>query len=195
MTTATAWEEVKKPTVVLEEDKSVREVWWEGNTDFDLLKQVRSDIDSARRNKDVKTLRVTLMSPGGPVVMIMETARLVRAASDSGLVVEIHARGVIASGGTFLLAAGTPGKRFITKETLVLVHGIQYQGSCYAFVKDPKTEEAKAVNAILNILRDLYVRLTTQPQSLVEKWLTCGEEQVGDGQLAVDLKLADAVEK
>ena len=194
--TASAWDAPKKDIdSAPKDDKSVREVLWEGNTDIDMLKQVRSDLQYARDNKEIKTLRVTLISPGGPVVICIEMARLIRQASDNGLKVEMHGRGIVASCGTFVLAAGTPGLRSITKETLVLVHPPQLMGSCVEYKHEPKTENEKITNAILNLGRDLYARLTGQPIATAEKWLTCGNEQAGDGQLAVDLKLADQLDK
>ena len=60
-----------------------RFVRWEGVTDLDMLKQVRADLDAAVKDR-VKTLRVTLTSPGGPVITSLEIARLVRDASDKG---------------------------------------------------------------------------------------------------------------
>lgn len=188
---AVAWEEPKRDVTV--KDVTIYDVHWEGETDYDFLKMVRNDIERARSNKEIKTLRVVLMSGGGPVVTSWEIARTVRAAADSGLVVEIHGRGLVASGGTFVLAAGTPGRRYITKEAIVLVHGVQSGRGCLAYTKEAKTEDEKLINAVLNIGRDLYIRLTTQTKAVVEKWLTCGNEQAGDGSLAVELKLADIV--
>src|SRR6266481_3817073 len=84
---AIAWESSKQPDDV---DKTVKEVLWEGVCDLDMLHQVRSDLKSAQNDKDIKTLKVTLVSPGGPVVTCLEIARLVRRASDvKKLTVEI----------------------------------------------------------------------------------------------------------
>lgn len=193
-----AWS-VKPPKtekVIAEETKVVR---WEGSTDLDMLKQVRSDLESATaKDSKIKVLKVYLASGGGPVITSLEIARLIRAASDKGLIVEVHGEMLVASGGTFVLAAGTPGRRYVSKSVLVLVHGVQAGGygggSCKDYVAEPKTEDDKAINAILRLLRNAYVLYTKKPVAEVEKWLTCGNEQVGAGDLAVTLGLADKVE-
>jgi len=128
----------------------------------------------------------------------LEIARLVRDASDKGLVVEFHAEALCASGCTFVLAAGTPGHRFISKWALFLVHPIQGGGfgggSCIEHSDNPKTQDEKAINAIYDLMRDSYVRYTGQTPAQVEVWLTCGNEQVGGGALAVTLNIADVAE-
>lgn len=177
-----------------DETRSVR---WEGQTDFAMLAQVRSDLESARQAK-LKKLEVELISPGGPVLSSLEIARLVRNASDKGLVVEFHAVALCASGCTFVLASGTPGHRFINKGTLFLVHSMQEGDekklSCVAHVDFPVTQNEKATNVLFDLMRDAYVKYTGQSPAEVENWLTCGDERVGPGQLAVTLHIADATE-
>jgi ATP-dependent protease ClpP protease subunit len=158
-----------------------------------MLKQVRSDLTFDKDSK-VKTLRVALASGGGPVFTSLEIARLVRDASDKGLVVEIHAEMMCASGCTLVLASGTPNHRFISKWALFLVHPPQSDGGCVQHVDVPKTQEEKVTNVLFDLMRDAYVRFTNQSKDDVEKWLTCGNENVGNGQLAVTLHVADAVE-
>ena len=194
---ASAWD-VPKKKAELVADETVQDVTWEDSADLDMLRRVRSDIKSAQNDKKIKTLRITLLSPGGPVITSLEIARLVRKASDSGLIMEFHAVGLCASGCTFILAAGTPGKRFITHETLYLVHSLQSGGgfgrTCGAYTPEPKTEDEKVINALLDMMRDMYMKFSGKDKATVEKWLTCGEEQAGGGELAVKLGLADKVE-
>ena len=57
VTPAFGWEKPVKE-VVPEVDKSVKEIRLEGTTDIEMLKQVRSDIDSARRDKILRRLRL-----------------------------------------------------------------------------------------------------------------------------------------
>ncbi len=190
---AAAWEkpaQKEEPKI----DKTVREVLWQDATDLDMLKQVRSDIEYARNDKDVKTLRATLLSPGGPVITALEIARLVRKASDSGLAVEIHAVGLCASGCTFVLAAGTPGKRFVDSGAVIVVHGPRDGSGCVRYTHDAKTEEDKIRNTVLEALRNAYAKYTGKPREVTEKWVTCDNEQTGFGELAVGLGLADKVE-
>lgn len=178
--------------------KTVR---WEGTTDYSMLKQVREDIASAKNDKSLclagcptVDLRVDLASPGGPVIMALEIARIVRDASDAGLVVEIHAAAICASGCTFVLASGTPKHRIISAWALFLVHSMQSDGECVKRPVVPRTQEEKANTVLLNLMRDAYVRFTGQPAAEVEQWITCGDERVGTGELAVQMHIADAVE-
>jgi len=170
-----------------------RFVRWEGITDLDMLKQVRADLDSAAKDH-VKTLRVSLTSPGGPVITSLEIARLVRDASDKGLVIEIHAVAICASGCTFVLASGTPKHRFISRWALFLVHPPQQGGECVKRVADPQTPDEKVSDVLLDLMRDHYVRYTGAEPSQAEAWITCGNEQVGNGDLAYKLNMADASE-
>jgi len=172
----------------------VRTVRWEGVTDLDMLKQVRADIDSAIAS-NVKILRVYITSGGGPVITSLEIARLVRDTSEqTGMVIEMHAQALCASGCTFVLAAGTPHHRFISRWALFLVHPIQQGGECVVHVDDPKTQDDKATDTILDLMRDHYMRYTGRDKAEVVSWLTCGQEQVGPGALAVSLNMADATE-
>lgn len=173
---------------------TVKSVRWEGLTDRDMLTQARADLDAAVEAK-VKTLRVSLFSPGGPVITSLEIARLVRDTSErTGLIVEIHAEALCASGCTFVLASGTPNHRFISRWALFLVHSMQSNGECVVRVADPQTPEEKASTVLLDLMRDHYIRYTGRPSAEVVGWLTCGREQVGTGELAVHLNLADATE-
>ncbi len=187
-----AWETHKKADVAAATSpETVKSVRWEGGTDLDMLKQARTDLEDAKRDTKIKTLRVDLTSPGGPVLTSLEIARLVRDASDGGLIVEFHAVALCASGCTFVLAAGTPGHRYISKWALFLVHPPQGQG-CIEHADDAKTQEDKINNVMFDLMRDSYVRYTGQPPAEVEIWLTCGHEQAGNGTLAVTLHIADA---
>lgn len=199
---ANAWESHKKPEAAGADPTSetVKVVRWEGSTDIDMLKQVRSDIESATaKDSKIKTLRVSIVSGGGPVITSLEIARLVRDASDKGLVVEFHAEALCASGCTFVLAAGTPGHRYISKWALFLVHPPQGGGMfgapvCIEHVDEPKTQEDKITDVLFDLMRDSYVRYTGQKPEDVEKWLTCGNELAGAGAMAVSLHIADVAE-
>ncbi len=193
---AFAW---KTPSAEQVKTDEVSVVRWEGDTDLDMLHRVISDIERAKDGKK-KVLRATLLSGGGPVITSLEIAREVHKASEDGLIVEIHGTGMIASGATWVLAAGTPGKRFVGQWTAVLVHALQVGGgffsppSCGSFKQEAKNETDKLINALLLIMRDAYVHYTGKAPETVEEWLSCGFEQAGSGKLAVELGLADKVE-
>jgi hypothetical protein len=187
-----SWTKPAADEVKSDEVKSVR---WEGDTDLDMLKQVRTDLgDATAKDSKIKVLRVSLMSPGGPVITSLEIAHLVRKASDKGLIVEIHAEALCASGCTWVLASGTPGKRYISKYALFLVHPIQGEMGCVQHVDKPKAPDEKLINALLDIARDAYMRYTGRDKATVENWLSCGQEQVGGGDLAKSLNMADQLE-
>ena len=174
----------------------VIEVRWEGETDLDMLKQARIDLNRALGDK--KLLRIFLISPGGPAIISLEIGRQISVARAKGLIVEIYGSAIIASGGTFVLAAGTPGRRYISKYTFFLVHPPQSASwgsapQCLSVAQEPKDVQEKAINAILRIMRDLYIEFTKKSQEEVEKWLTCGNEIVGSGELARSLGMADEV--
>jgi len=160
-----------------------------------MLKQVRTDIEYATaKDSKIKVLKFYLLSGGGPVITSLEIARTIRKASDAGLAVEIHAEGLCASGCTWVLASGTPGHRYITRSALFLVHPIQSNGTCIAYVEKAKTEDEKITNALLHIARDAYAKYTKRPPAEVEDWLSCGQERAGGGDLAVSLGMADKLE-
>lgn len=185
------------PKAAVEQVEETLAVLWEGETDLDMLKQVRIDISRALYDKK-KVLAVTLLSPGGPVITSLEITRQVKLAREKGLIVEIRGVALIASGATFVLSAGTPGRRFISRYTFFLVHPPQSSSwggapECLTNVPDPKSVQEKAINAILRIMRDMYMEFTKKSQEEVEKWLTCGNEIVGSGELALSLGMADEV--
>lgn len=183
------------PTPVMPNHTPVKAVLLDGMVDSDMLDKVRATLDEARQTH-ARKVRFNMLSPGGPVFPALEIARIVRDAYDKdGIVIEIHASTLCASGCTIILAAGSPGHRFIHKQTLFLVHAVQGGfGGCMDWPKEPKTQDEYALAAVYAMLRDSYVRSTGQAPAEVEDWLVCGKERVGTGELAVELKIADAVE-
>jgi len=173
------------------------DVLWQGETDVEMLNQIRHDVTAAQQAG--RPLRAHLVTPGGPVVLCLEMARLIRNASDNGTVVEIHGEGLVASCGTFVLASGTPGHRYISQTALFLVHpmksgGMFQEPTCLAPVADPKTEDEKVVNELyLNAWRT-YARMTGRSLADVKSWMSCGNETVG-ADMAVAMGIADKVEK
>lgn len=176
-----------------------QELLLQGVTDADMMDKTRVAIKEALDQK-VKKLKITLISNGGPVFTSIEIARLIRNASDkNGLIVEIHAQAVCASGCTLILASGTPGYRYIDKLTLFLIHPPQQGGgftppTCVEWPKEIKTVEDKINRTVLILMRDAYMRFTKMEKAHVTSIITCGNESVGNGELAVKMGLADKVE-
>ncbi len=156
-------------------------------------------LNLALDDDDVDSIVFDVDSPGGEATAGFSSARLLRQLSDKGAVkVEIHASGLCASACTWILASGTPGYRYIDAFTLVLIHPVQkgsmFGSSCIERQSTEKSQDDKLGNAYLDLARDLYMKFTGQSKETVEKWLSCGHEQAGQGQLAVTLKMADVVE-
>jgi len=192
-----AWE--KKPTAAMSEEE-IATLRIDDGVTGDTLKQVRKAIeDATKKDSKVKVLKVFLFSPGGDAFAGFEAARQLRKLSDAGKVtVEMHAEGLCASACTVILAAGTPGQRYIATSTFFLVHPVQrgnmFGVACVERVDNPKTQDEKTGNVILEVFRDLYMRFTGKGQKTVEEWLSCGHEKVGNGSLAVSMGIADQTE-
>ncbi len=169
-------------------------VRWEGQTDMTMLHQVQEDLDQAAKN-NIGILKVSLSSPGGPVLTSLAIAKLVRDTEEkTGLIIEIHASIMCASGCTFVLASGSPGHRYIDKEILFLVHPMQSDGGCVVHVPLPLTQEDKATDVLFDLMRTAYIRYTGHSLKDVTEWTTCGKELVGKGDLALVLNMADKLE-
>lgn len=173
-----------------------KEIYLEGETGIEMLHQVQEVLPKMHKGQ---TLKVKIMSPGGSVVTSLEIARLVREASDRGVIVEIHAIAFCASGCTFVLAAGTPGHRFITKQAVVLVHPIQKSNGygptrCVSRIETPMDVDEKMDNLFHDSGVNAYVKYTGKDKTEVLGWLLCKNEQVGFGVKAVEMGIADHVE-
>ena len=168
-------------------------VTWYGQTGEYMLEQVRKDLRS-----DCKVVVVELMSFGGPVHTSIAIAQEIRAARTRGMVVEMHGRTVVVSGGVIVLGAGTPGRRFIDAHSIVLVHGVQmsngWERKCAALVPTPTTEDDKFTNRFIEIVAEDLALSSGKPLAETLLWTECGKEQVGGGYLLAKLGLADNLE-
>ncbi len=179
--------------------EQTEQITLEGVVDMDMLKTVRASIKKIQEsNGQLKALRINITSPGGYALIGAELAKTLRELSDSGVTVEFNASVLCASACTVILAAGTPGYRHITRQTLFIVHSLQSGGmltSCVDYKEKASDQDEKASNIQWLFLRDLYVKFTGKPVKDVNDWMTCGHEQVGDGSLAIKLGIADIVDK
>jgi hypothetical protein len=167
------------------------EAEWTGFIGMELRQQAQNDLEAA---SGCDVLVVSLYSPGGSVFDTLEMVRLLEQTKRNGLVVEVRGHTLIASGATFLLAAGSPGHRYVEPETLVLIHGIQVGWyGCKEHVNDPKEEFDKFFNVMYERLVVEYSRLSGRPIRETWGWLECGNAQAGNGWLLKNLGLADHV--
>lgn len=175
-----------------------REFRIDGGISYIDVNQVRTLIKEIEADKEIDKLVVGITSPGGEATSGFTISKLFRKLSKR-ITVEIHASGMCMSACTWILASGSPGFRFIEKDTMVLVHPIQTMGimgpHCISFVKNPTDVDDKLGNAYLELARDLYMEYTGADKKTAEAWLTCGNEQVGRGKLAVQLHMADKLEE
>ena len=168
------------------------EVEWTGFIGPDMAEQVRRDLEAAQ---SCDVLRVDLYSPGGSVFDTLRITHFMEQAKVEGLIIEIRGHTLIASGATFVLAAGSAGSRSVAPGTVVLVHGIQagWYG-CIDWKPNPITEDQKLLNVIYERMVIEYSKLSGKPIKETWGWLVCSNAQAGDGHLLVNLGLADRVE-
>jgi len=173
---------------------------WEGSTDQSMLEEVQEDIKQALDTKCEKLI-ASLFSVGGPTSTSIEIAQVLRRARDEGLILEIHGRSMVASGGVLVLAAGSPGHRYIAHNSFVLIHGIQYGrgyyggGECYDGTEvegDPEFEYG--LERTLDQMVNEMVLAGVAKKAAYEAWTSCEGEYTGGGEMLVDLGVADWVE-
>lgn len=146
-----------------------------------------------------KVLRIDLHSPGGLVTEGLELVRLIEKARESGQIVEIHGGGMVSSMATWIIAAGSPGHRYVFLHSLVVIHGLQSSGpfgerSCFTPPDPVVDEQDKIAVQMLETLAVLYAKYTGRPLEETRKWLKCGNEQHGNGWLLIKLGMADLIE-
>jgi hypothetical protein len=187
-----------KYTSLLSDDAKACTARWESEIDFGFARQVREDLAKAKEAR-CEILKVALMSPGGSVIQTFEATRAILAARDEGLVVEIHGQTLVASGATFILAAGSPSHRFLDKNALYLIHGARRQSSpfeepkCLTILPEPQTEDDRVTNEVLKIMGEWYARLSGKSYKEASSWLACGKDAIGPS-VAVKRGLADHLE-
>jgi len=175
---------------------------WVGEVDKFFAERVRDDLQAAQEAK-CRKLTIVLMSPGGSVIWSVEASQEMKRARAKGLILEIHGRSLVASGATLIIAAGSPGSRFIASNSLTLIHGVQRGGG---FLEPPicvdlpsiamqNNEEAKILRRVLTMIVSELSDSINKKFAEVEQWFRCGKEQAGPGSLLVELGIADKEEK
>ena len=176
-------------------------VSWFGEIDEGFATKVREDLFKAHKAQ-CKPFQAALMSPGGSVIWSVEASQEIKRARINGLVVAIHGRSLVASGALAVISAGSPGHRFIARNSLIVVHAMRRSGGfgeppiCIDFntIAGKNDEEAKILRALLFMDITEVVENTGKPWLTVASWFTCGNEQAGPGKLLVQLGLADQEE-
>lgn len=176
-------------------DPNLCKAWWLTEINQAFVAKVKADLTRVQEN-GCKVIQVEVFSPGGSVVSTFEVVRLMQEARQKGLIIETYGRAMVASGATFVLAAGTPGHRYVGRHTFVLIHAPKRGWGvveCITYVENPTTEDAKIENIIIDKMAEIYSELSGRPFSATKTWVTCGQEQAGGGELLIRLGLADAL--
>lgn len=92
---------------------------------------------------EIKKIVFNLFSYGGAVFEAMAMVALVEEQISSGKIVEIRARGLIASAGLLILLSGSNGHRYIEKNSLVMFHEIS--GFKIFAIERPSDKEEEAL--------------------------------------------------
>ena len=174
---------------------------WFGEIDEGFATKVREDLRKAHE-KQCKPFQAALMSPGGSVIWSVEISQEIKRARLKGLIVEIHGRSLVASGALTVISAGSPGHRFIARNSLIVVHAVRRGGGfggppiCIDLntLAGKNDEDAKVIRALLYMDITEVAENTGKPWLTVASWFTCGNEQAGPGMLLVQLGLADMEE-
>lgn len=176
-------------------------VKWQGSTNLKMLEQVQKDMSG-----QCDVVVASLFSGGGPVDTSIEIAQEIRRARKRGVTVEIHGRAIVASGGVIVLAAGTPGHRYIARNSLTVLHGLQvgsfFGSECYdgedLTSNDNDFDLTEEFAAILsqNVEQIVYemVLAGANEEAAREAWTSCYGEYVGDGSSLIELGIADHLE-
>lgn len=166
-------------------------VRWDDSVHGGLLLQATKDFENA---KGCRVLSIDLISPGGSIAAGIELIRQIERAKAQGMIVELHGGGHVASMATVILASGSLGHRYVYEYALVGIHGVQYGGEC-TYPKPPfVNEQDRMLNASAETLAALLSKYTGHPLEVTQSWLTCGNEQYGNGQLLLKLGFVDHIE-
>ena len=172
-------------------------VSWAGSIDDRFEAAAKGDLATAEKVCSKFTVRI--QSGGGGVFNTLEIVKAMRDARHRGLLIETRGESLVASGATFLLAAGSPGYRHVRLQGLYLVHGIQRVSwgsqTCVDSVPKPTTDDQWVENHVIKLMATEYALLSGKPVRETVQWLRCNNTQVGNGELMVRLGLADVVDR
>jgi ATP-dependent protease ClpP protease subunit len=97
-------------------------------------------------------LIIDLFSFGGSVFDSLGMTALIREQQNAGKIIEIRARGIVASAGLIILVSGTKGHRFIDKNAMVMFHEMSSFKFMAMETPSDKEEEAKVFRKIQDTL-------------------------------------------
>jgi ATP-dependent protease ClpP protease subunit len=108
---------------------------------------------------------IDLLSFGGSVFDALGMVALIEEQQKAGKVVEIRARGIVASAGLIVMVSGTPGHRLIGKHSLVMFH--EMWSFKFMAVETPadKEEEAKIFRMIQDKINNYIASKSRIPEA------------------------------
>jgi len=104
-----------------------------------------------------KKLSIDIFSFGGSLFDAMAMVALLREEEKAGKVIEIKARGLIASAGLIVMLAGTKDARYIDKDALVMFHELQSYKFFAIETPSGKEQEAEIYRTIQNTVNNYIV--------------------------------------
>jgi ATP-dependent protease ClpP protease subunit len=113
------------------------------------FKSLWADMNTIKLFK-TNRLVIHLFSFGGSVFDALAMAALLREYEASGRIIEVRARGIVASAGLLILLSGTPGHRYLNPFSMVMFHELT-QFKFFA-VETPTDKEEEA--AVLRRIQD-----------------------------------------
>lgn len=138
--------------MVEEKEKSKIIFMFEDFTDTSCQRIVKEIIEKVNSGNDEQKVRIFLNSRGGLVVGLISIIDTINMIQNE---VEITCIGQAASCGAILLSNGTKGKRFISKNSRVLLH--QLSSGSYGHVKDIEIDSKE-----LNRLNETIIKILSK---------------------------------
>jgi len=139
--------------------------------------QVIDAVNFFKRFK-VKYVVVYLNSPGGDLFEGLAVGQFMRELESKGWTFEVRVNGLAASAASIILAAGSPGKRYMSKYAFLMVHELSvFEFLSYKNVSD-KEKEARVLRGIQNDVNSFVAVCTGKTADFIyriakdETWVT-----------------------
>jgi len=137
----------------------------------------------------VKHIVIYLNSPGGEVFEGLGFAQLMLDLQSKGITIEVRCYGLAASAAAIILAAGTPGHRYIADCSFVMVHELWVFKLFSVQSVSQVEKEAKVMRKVQNaIIQMLANRTKLSPEELKRR---CAAETWISAQQAIEWGFAD----
>ena len=147
--------------------------------DSDLFREVALAIDFFK-SAQINSIKVTINSPGGSFFDSIGIAQLLLSVRDK-VRVETYGAGIIGSGATLIIIAGTPGYRFAYDDSVFMLHStIMGRSESYATLVET-IKDTERHKYIQNMMENIYLKqlkITNKELKLLlekESWLDVQE--------------------